>query len=488
MSDVGIKSFAAYIPRLRLDRAAIAAAHAWALPGLRGLAKGERSFGSWDEDAITMAVEAGRACMATKLDGRVGSLIFASTSAPFADLQNASIVSGAVGLAADTGTLDTSGSLRAGTSALIHALKGNAADDVLVVAAENRLTKPGSAQEMQYGCGSCALRVGRGAVIAKLIGSASSISQFVDHFRANGQKYDYQWEERWIRDEGYLKIIPEAVSRLFEQTGLKSDAIDFLCVPGTVSGISAAIAKQLKIKPEAVVDNLSARCGDTGAVHPLMMLGLALEKASPGQKILVVALGAGCDVLLLEATDGIRDRRPTATVTATLARGCTDKNYLKLLSFSGELDLDWGMRSETDPKTALTQLYRAQDQVTAFVGGKCTSCGTIQFPRMPACVNCGSTEPMAPYHLADEPAKVATYTADWLMFYLSPPLYVGLVQFDNGARVLMEMVDVDPASFDVGSPLRMVFRIKEKDSMRHYNRYFWKAAPALSGATSAPKV
>ena len=72
---------------------------------------------------------------------------------------------------------------------------------------------------------------------------------------------------------------------------------------------------------------------------------------------------------------------------------------------------------------------------------------------------------------------MATFTADWLMFYPSPPLYVGLVQFDNGARVLMEMVDVDPAKFDVGSALRMVFRIKEKDGRRHFNRYFWKAAP-----------
>jgi uncharacterized OB-fold protein len=72
---------------------------------------------------------------------------------------------------------------------------------------------------------------------------------------------------------------------------------------------------------------------------------------------------------------------------------------------------------------------------------------------------------------------VATFTADWLMFYPAPPLYVGLVQFDNGARVLMEMVDVDPAKFDVGSPLRMVFRIKEKDGRRHFNRYFWKAVP-----------
>jgi uncharacterized OB-fold protein len=96
---------------------------------------------------------------------------------------------------------------------------------------------------------------------------------------------------------------------------------------------------------------------------------------------------------------------------------------------------------------------------------------------MPACVRCGSTAPTRDVPLSDEPARVATFTADWLMFYPAPPLYVGLVQFDNGARVLMEMVDVDPASFDVGTRLRMVYRVKEKDDLRHYNRYFWKAAP-----------
>jgi uncharacterized OB-fold protein len=207
------------------------------------------------------------------------------------------------------------------------------------------------------------------------------------------------------------------------------------------------------------------------------MLSVALEKAAPGQKILVIGFGAGCDALLLEATDAIQGYRSASSASAALARGVTDKNYTKLLSFADELDLDWGMRSETDAKTALTQLYRSQDQVIGFVGGRCTECEAIQFPRLAACVNCGSIKPLTPYPLADELAKVATFTADWLMFYPAPPLYVGLVQFDNGARLLMEMVDVDPAKFDVGSPLRMVFRIKEKDHRRHYNRYFWKAAP-----------
>jgi uncharacterized OB-fold protein len=208
-----------------------------------------------------------------------------------------------------------------------------------------------------------------------------------------------------------------------------------------------------------------------------MMLGLALETAQPGQRILVVGFGAGCDALLFEATNVVTTYRSAATVATALARGVSDESYSKLLCFGGELQLDWGMRSETDVKTALSQLYRARDQVMEFVGGRCPECGAIQFPRMPACVRCGSTAAMVPVPMAEEPAKVATYTADWLMFYPSPPLYVGLVQFDNGARVLMEMVDVDPENFAVGTPLRMVYRIKEADPVRHYNRYFWKAAP-----------
>jgi len=478
MSEIGIKSYAAYVPRLRMERASIAAAHAWALPALRGLAKGERSFSSWDEDSITLSVEALRACLRGLRSARVESLICASTTPVFADLQNSALVAAAAGLdGRSLASLDACGSLRAGTSALMRALDSRGAGDRLVVAADDRRAKPGSVQEMQYGCGSCAVAVGTDELLARYLGGAASVSPFVDHFRAAGQKYDYQWEERWIRDEGYLKIVPELCQALLAQTGLAASAIDFFCLPATISGIAPAVARQLKLKPEAVVDNLAARCGDTGAAHPLLMLAAALETAKPGQRILLVGFGAGCDALLFETTPAIAAYRSASPVSATLAHGITDKSYTKLLSFCGEIALDWGMRSETDQKTALTQLYRARDQVISFHGGKCASCGAIQFPQMPSCVRCGATGPMAPAPLAGEPAKVATFTADWLMFYPSPPLYVGLVQFDNGARVLMEMVDVDPARFEVGTPLRMVFRIKEQDSLRHYNRYFWKAAP-----------
>ena len=117
-NDVGIRSFGAHIPRLRLQRQAIAAANLWFNPGLRGMARGERSMANWDEDTVTMAVEAARDCLAGFDAAAVASLSLASTTHPFGDRQNTSIVAGALNLRPGVRSLDVAGSLRAGTSAL----------------------------------------------------------------------------------------------------------------------------------------------------------------------------------------------------------------------------------------------------------------------------------------------------------------------------------------------------------------------------------
>src|SRR5262249_37101364 len=182
------------------------------------------------------------------------------------------------------------------------------------------------------------------------------------------------------------------------------------------------------------------------------------------------------EVVAFERLDG--GARPGQRgLAGSLAQRIEESSYLKMLSFDGHLELDWGMRAETDQKTALTQAYRSAADILGFVGGRCRSCGAAQFPSLPRCVSCGELESQTPFPLADEPARIATYTADWLQFTPAPPLYVGLVQFDVGARLLMEIVDVGPQEMGVGTPLRMCFRIKERDRLRHYDRYFWKATP-----------
>ncbi|KAB2958958.1 MAG: hypothetical protein F9K18_11820, partial [Thermoanaerobaculia bacterium] len=52
--------------RRRLARRAIVEANGWFNPALRSLAAGERAVCNWDEDALTMAVEAARDCLASE--------------------------------------------------------------------------------------------------------------------------------------------------------------------------------------------------------------------------------------------------------------------------------------------------------------------------------------------------------------------------------------------------------------------------------------
>jgi uncharacterized OB-fold protein len=206
-----------------------------------------------------------------------------------------------------------------------------------------------------------------------------------------------------------------------------------------------------------------------------LLLASALECGKPGDLVVVAAFGLGCEALAFEI--GESSFRPVASLAAAVAKRAESSSYLKMLSFGGELQLDWGPRSETSIKAALTQQYRSSQQLLGFVGGRCTACGQVQFPVLPTCVGCASSDGQTPYPLADEVAKVATVSADWLQYYPAPPLYVGLVQFDAGARLLMEIIDVPPGGVKVGAPLRFAFRLKARDEIRHYSRYFWKAVP-----------
>ena len=58
--------------------------------------------------------------------------------------------------------------------------------------------------------------VGDTDVIAEYKGSYSVSHEFVDHYRGSDKKYDYVWEERWARDAGYGRIIPEVVNGLLK--------------------------------------------------------------------------------------------------------------------------------------------------------------------------------------------------------------------------------------------------------------------------------
>lgn len=485
---IGITAYGAYIPRRRLQRQAVAEANAWFAPGLVGGAKGERAMANWDEDSVTMAVEAGRDCLpaADPLKDRcyIDAIYFASTTMPFADRQNAGIVSAALGLSQNISSFDIAGSQRAGLSALIAALDGvtgGRTKSALLVGSEKRRARAASTQELAYGDAAAAVTLGKTNVIAEFVASHSVSVDFVDHFRGESEEFDYGWEERWVRDEGFTKLVPTAVKALLEKTDVAPANISHFILPCPFAKLDQTIAKICGIDPTRVRDNLAANVGDSGAAHALLMLVHALECAKPGEKILVAQFGQGCDVLLFEVTPAITGLSKRKGVTGSLARRKEETNYLKYLAFNGLLTIEKGMRAEIDKRTALSVLHRKNDMLLGLIGGKCKVCGTAQFPRARICVNpnCKAVDSQEPYRFSERMGTVLSWSADYLTFTMEPPNHYGIITFADGGRLMADITDVELGGIDTGAEMRMVFRVKDVDEKRGFKRYFWKAAPVL---------
>lgn len=472
----GIARVGAYVPRLRLLRAQISDAVGWMNPAGRAQTNGARTVCNWDEDALTLAVESARSCLAGSSGQKVDVLALASTTLPFADRDNAALVAGALDLPEAIHTLNVSSSLRAGTSALTDAARRHEGTS-LVIATDARRAQPGSPQELSYGHGAAAFLVTpeTADALAVILGSAHLSADFVDHYRMSDEEFDYGLEERWVRDEAQGKLIPRTIEAVLAATALEATAITTLVMPGSAAAVQR-VAATSGLSKAGIANALQANCGDTGSAHALLMLATALESAAPGDRILVIGFGQGVDALVVEVRPAILTQRPSA-VTAALARGIEEPNYVRYLAHSRLLDVDFGMRAERDNRTAQTVAYRKRRAVTAFVGGRCTACGTVQYPPSRVCVNpaCRKTDTQADHRLADSAGRVKSFTEDWQAYSARPPYQYGNVEFAEGGNLLMEFTDVEPGELAVNAAVRFVFRIKDVDRLRGFQRYFWKA-------------
>lgn len=488
---VGIVSYGCYIPRLRLQRSAIAAANKWFSPALAALGKGERAMANWDEDSITMGVEASRDCLADLNRARIRAVSLASTRLPFAERENAGILKEALNLPDGTRVMDFSSSLRAGTTALIQALYAGqgGGGEQLCVASEKRHSRAASESEMADGDAAAAFLVGSTGVIANLLAAESVSVDFVSQFRSAGNEFDYGWESRWVRDEGYGKIIPDLIQAVLQKSGMTAAGINQLVVGVPSAAAEKFVADKVGITAEALGKSYKSSIGFAGAADALVSLTQALARAKPGDRILLVGFGQGCDVLLFEATPAIAARPRSQGLTNWVTRRKAEDNYLKYLAFSGQLVLHKGMRAEMDQKPVLTALYRNRKTVLGLVGSRCTETGTVQFP--PSVIGVNQEQPLRgtqeDYPLADEPARIMTYTSDSLTYTPDPPAYYGMIEFEGGGRMVAEFTDVDEKDLNVGTAMRMVFRIKATDDTRGFTKYFWKATVADAPPGSHPQ-
>ncbi|MGD9042016.1 MAG: SDR family NAD(P)-dependent oxidoreductase, partial [Desulfobacteraceae bacterium] len=486
---IGIVSYGGYIPRLRLNRMSIFQNMGWFAPAIIMVAQGERSFCNWDEDSLSMGMEASRDCLKGLEKSAIDGHYLCSTTLPFADRLGAGIIKTALNLKDDILAEDFTNSLRSGTSALITALETVSSGErkqILVTGTDKREAKAAYFYEMWFGDGAASMLVGTENVIAEFLGSFTVTHDFVDHYRGAENMYDYMWEERWVRDEGYSKIIPEAVSGLFEKLSITIDDVDTLVFPCFFKREHANIAKTLGATSEKVVDNLHEVCGETGAAHPLVMFSYALEQAKPGDRILLAGFGQGCDALYFRVTENIEKLPPRKGIRGSLDRKKTVDNYPKFLKFRDLIQTEMGIRAEAPTQTAMTVLWRKRKMILGLVGGKCRECGTPQFPKMDICVNpeCHAVGSQDDYEFADVPAFVNSFTGDLLSVSIDPPAIYGMIQFEGGGRFMADFTDCELGDVQVGQRVELSFRRRYSDKQRGFTGYFWKAVP-IAGTVPA---
>jgi hydroxymethylglutaryl-CoA synthase len=465
---VGITSIGVYLPVYRLELNEIA--RMWAGRG----AGGARSVAGYDEDTITMAVAAALACL--KKGGVVDGLSLATTTSPYREKQSAATVAAAADLPDECHTADFTGSLRAAMIAMKAAadsVKAGPAEGVLVIAADCRPGAVKGTLERNLGDGAAAVAIGSRDVIAEIEGSYSIYSDFTDLWRTESDQFVRSAEGRFVDEVGYLPLMQAAVAGLLKKYDLNiSDIARFVYYAGDARQ-HAALARRLKLDKDRVQDPLYGSIGNTGTPAVLLMLAAALETAAPGDRILLTGYGSGADVLLLRVTGEL----PGGPVVSDRLAGRAI-SYGQYLTWRGLVPLEASTLPER-PALSLPARWRERRAVTALYGEKCTVCGAPQFsqigqtPRV--CVNCQARDQFEPYKFSDKKGVLFSYAVDQLQPTLNPPGVNGVIDFDEGGRLIMELTDCEVDKMKVGLPVEMTFR--KMFVSRGINNYFWKARP-----------
>lgn len=476
MIDTGIILYGVHIPWYRINRKTISSA----LGSLSSASiPGEKAIANYDEDSITMAVSAATHCLGEINREKITGILFSTTSAPYYERESAAIIGTALNLRSDIRSSDLTGSLKAGTNGILYAcdtVKAENGGDILVCCSDCRLGKPGSMEEMLFGDGAAAILIGHENLIAIFEGSYSVSYDFPDYRRLPSDKFVRSIEDRFIREEGYGKLIPEAISGLLKKYKLEPKDINKVAFPCPNLREHTSIGTKLGFKPEQLQQPFLASVGETGTASPLILLAALLEDSQPDDSIVIASYGSGSDALLFKVTDSIKKIKNREHVVKSININQKLNNYDKYLAFRGILPITI---FDDVPPTQLPLSWRERKTILSLTGSRCKRCGTPQYPPQRVCANppCGAIDEMEDYDFANKKATLFTFTEDHASPSPNPPLLFGTVDFQGGGRFVFDLTDCEAGSLEVGMPVEMTFRRKYFDEQRGIVGYFWKAKP-----------
>ena len=463
----GITNFKIYIPPYRLNGEMTSSV--WG----RGNQKASRPIMSFDEDTNTMAVEA---ILSNSTWGEIDidALYYASTSFPYTEKSNASIVAEATDLKSDIFTSEFSGSLRSSTTALRNAaesIKAGTIKSAVVVASESRPSYPGSPDELSLCDCSAALFIGDGKkVIAEIENFYSWSEDFVDRWRLPGEKSISSGDAKFIQDYGYIRQTVATVEGLLEKTGATPEDIAHVVFYSPDVRTSRAINKKLGFPESSYPESpVVQKIGDAGTVMPFISLIETLKKATPGEYIIITGHGSGGDAILLRATEHIANFDCENDLEKALEKEIPLENYGKILNNHGI-----SFEDEISPFTSPSILWKENRANMRLFAGKCKVCSEIQYPRQQVCNGCGSRDKWDKMKLPRR-GKIFTFVHDYLP--PSPNGYITMATADmeGGGRFYAQLTECNKEEVKIGMEVELTFRMLHKGD-GFYN-YFWKFRP-----------
>lgn len=470
---IGIVSIGAYIPVYRLSQNEIA--KMW---GSRAMG-GEKAVAGYDEDSVTMGMAAALDCIKRSKTTSAG-LYFATTTAPYKEKQSAAIIASAIDLGNECQTADFTNSLRASSTAIksaLDAMKSDSVENVVVTAADCRTGAARGMLEQVLGDGAAAVMLGSKDVIATFEGSYSIYSEFTDLWRLQDDTFIRTTDGRFIDEVGYAPTMQEAMQGIMKKYNLTVKDFARVVYYAADARQHAALARRLGFDKAQVQNPLYDSIGNTGTPAALLMLAVAIEEASPGERILFATYGDGADAFIFRTTEAVSKITNKSAVKKLLARKIPI-SYGQYLNWRNMVPVEASTLPERSA-LSLPNRWRERKTISALYGVKCKHCGTPQISQLGqairVCVACQTKDQFEEYKFSDKIGKVFSFAIDNLQPTLNSPGINGVIDFDEGGRLICEFTDCAADEIKVGTPMEMTFR-----KMLHskgINNYFWKAMP-----------
>ncbi len=319
----GIIGYGTYLPIYRIKTEDIASV--WKKDPTEitaGLQVTEKAVPAFDEDAITMAVEAGKDAllMAGISEKQIGCVYIGSESHPYAVNPTSTSVAEFLGVGNDYLAADLEFACKAATAGMqiaLGLLDSHKITYGLVIGSDTAQSKPHDVLEYTAASAACAYILGnkKEDIIAEILETSSFSSDTPDFWRRDGQRFPSHFG-RFSGEPAYFNHVVSEGKKLLEKTNLTPSDFDY-CVFHMPNGKFPRIAaKKLgftnqQLAPSLIVDAI----GNPYSASSLLGLASVLDIAKPDQKIFFVSYGsgAGSDGFIFQTTKKIIEKQKSTT-------------------------------------------------------------------------------------------------------------------------------------------------------------------------------